>query len=160
MVKIYFFIIIFFAACSSSSHQTGLTLKSILSGRPQNQITQTVSNREEAEQIIRRKASYYQSLFEQSFDPYYGTPKYKEDCLKENLVGSIQVTKQSSLLVMRLALDSKYEAGFCTSSSNPAVTLFHMVYYHCHQSKEVHRLVVSAKINEVIQNWEELCPEL
>lgn len=156
LLKILFSFV--FAACSSTGRAPAPSLQTALTGRAQNIISQPVSEIAEAEAILNRKKNYFRALFEQSFDPYYGTPKFDEQCLKENTIGEIFKTSGGIFLPMVLALDSKFEAGFCTSSKSLPISLNHMIYFFCSSSKSVNRLIVATKPGDEGLDWSQLCP--
>jgi hypothetical protein len=150
-----FFLLV--SACSSPTSKTSGDLKQMLSGRPLTTITQPVSGSTEAEEILNRKYQYHLMLFEQSFDPYYGTPRYDEACLKENIVGKVMKTNRALILPMTLALNSQFEAGFCTNSTTQASSLHHMIYYHCIGSDSINRIVLAVKSGNENLDWGQLC---
>lgn len=156
MTKIFFLFIFTLSACSSKGPQSP-GAKSYLLGRQQNTINQAVSSEVEAEKILRNKMTYFRSLFEQSFDPYYGTPKFDENCLKENVIGEVKKSSQMLSLHMVLALNINLEAGFCMTTASQRNRLSHMIFYHCIGSGVVNRLVVPAKPGEENIDWGELC---
>ncbi|MCE3011618.1 MAG: hypothetical protein LW878_01005 [Proteobacteria bacterium] len=153
----YFMMFLLLYACSAPKPKTVVDLNQRLSGRSLTTMSQPVTGSAEAEEIMNRKQSYHQSLFEQSFDPYYGTPRYDEACLKENFVGNVMKTNRVVVLPMTLALNQSFEPGFCTNSTTQSSSLHHMVYYHCRGSSIVNRLIVPAKPGDENLDWEQLC---
>lgn len=144
-------------ACSGARPKTHSDLKQMLSNRPITTISQQVSGASEAEEILNRKYKYHQLLFEQSFDPYYGTPRFDEACLKENVVSKVIKSNRALILPMTLALNSQHEAGFCSGSSTQLSSLFHMIYYHCLGTDSVTRIVLAAKPGDEHLDWRQLC---
>lgn len=72
-----------------------------------------VSSRVEAKKYIHNQRNYLVLLFEQSRDPYYGTPKWNEHCLRDNRIGDVEETKEAIFLSSRLFLNQEGSAGFC-----------------------------------------------
>ncbi len=153
----YIMILLLVGACSTPKPSTSGDLKQMLSGRPLTTISQPVSGSVEAEEILNRKYQYHLLLFEQSFDPYYGTPRYDEACLKENIVGKVMKTSRALILPMTLALNSQFEAGFCTNSTTQSSSLHHMIYYHCIGSDSISRIVLTVNPGDENLDWGQLC---
>lgn len=63
-------------------------------------------------------------LFEQSRDPYYGTPKWPEECLKANVIGERKSVGAALISVSQLVLDSKGLPGHCAGTSHTVVMLY------------------------------------
>lgn len=72
-----------------------------------------VNSRLEATKYIQNQRNYLVLLFEQSRDPYYGTPKWNEACLKANKIGEISDTPSHITLLSGLFLDKRGAPGFC-----------------------------------------------
>lgn len=131
---------------------------SSLAGREQTLFSQKVTNSEEAEQIMIKKLNYFRALFEQSFDPYYGTPKWDEKCLEENTILPIEKTSRAYILAMKLNLNDKAEAGFCSVRfGSGQYLLSHVIYYHCIGSEFIQRLTLPVLETDKKMNWVELC---
>ncbi len=77
----------------------------------QNEIT--VSSREEARKIIHTRHNYLKLLFEQTYDPHHGVPKWSPECLKANKIGNIIETEDEIKVVSEFYLDPKNIEGHC-----------------------------------------------
>lgn len=106
MIKFLFFFLL--VACSS----TPVTKKVAES---ENSIIKEikVSSRSEAKKYIQNQRNYLVLLFEQSRDPYYGTPKWNEHCLRDNRIGKVEETSEAVYLSSRLFLNKEGSPGFC-----------------------------------------------
>jgi hypothetical protein len=67
----------------------------------------------EARKKIMSHRNYLHFLFEQSRDPYYGTPKWSEECLTANQIGQVIEDKNQIALISELFLNSQGDAGYC-----------------------------------------------
>lgn len=93
-------------------------------------------------------------LFEQSHDPYYGTPRWSDECLLENQIGEIKTTDEGIFMHSVLYLNKKNEAGFCSNSS--LVEKRHLVIYYCNRAREFIKIIYP----ELFEQKEDyvLCP--
>ena len=152
-------------SCSQSSISSrpntpspSVDLEKLLSQRQANRISQDVSGNPEALALLRRKQSYYKALFQQSFDPYYGTPKFSEECLQENSISEIVTTDRGAFLAMTLVLSPTGDAGYCSKSDIAGITRSHMVYLVCGSETRVQRLIMKAEEAALSLPWADLCP--
>jgi hypothetical protein len=88
-----------------------------------------VKSRSEANKYIQNQRNYLILLFEQSRDPYYGVPKWKDECLKANRIGDIIETQSAIVLSSRLYLDPKGNPGFCFG--DPAIVYGQQIIVYC-----------------------------
>lgn len=88
-----------------------------------------VASAKEARHHIQNKLNFLTMLFAQSRDPYYGTPKWTLDCLKENKIGQLEETKNGIQAISELYLGSDGSPGFCPGS--PEATKSSLVYVYC-----------------------------
>jgi hypothetical protein len=95
-----------------------------------------VDSSEQAKKIIENHVRYLRMLFEQSRDPYYGTPKWSEECLKANVVGERMNAGSSFSSASTLILDSKGTPGHCKGESHRVIMLF------CSGAKEVQEIKI------------------
>lgn len=97
-----------------------------------------VTSRLEARKYIQNQRNYLVLLFEQSRDPYYGTPKWNEACLKANKIGEITDTPSHITLSSRLFLDKQGAPGFCFEDAS--VVYGQQVLVYCEGDKVVRDL--------------------
>lgn len=95
-----------------------------------------VDSSDQAKKVIENHVRYLRMLFEQSRDPYYGTPKWSEACLKANVIGDRIELEQSFSSTSTLILDSKGTAGHCKGETYSVIMLF------CAGSNEVQEIKV------------------
>lgn len=94
-----------------------------------------VESRQEAKKYIQNQRNYLVLLFEQSRDPYYGIPKWKDECLRDNKIGDIVETEKSIVLTSRLYFDSKGTPGFCFGDS--VIVYGQQIIVYCEGDKVV-----------------------
>lgn len=125
MTKLAPFLFVLFA-CATQSAQlpTSAAVK-----------TKTFASAKEAKNFVRNKWNYLQILFEQSRDPYYGTPRWPEECLKQHVFGKLQEKGQATYFVSRLLLNSEKAPGDCRGT--PA----DVIYLHCGEESVVREIV-------------------
>lgn len=75
-----------------------------------------LNSEEAAKRYIHNQRNFLKLLFEQSRDPYYGTPKWSEECLKENKIGDIDEDREKILLVSELYFNKEGNPGLCPGS--------------------------------------------
>lgn len=81
------------------------------------------SSVKEARNYIRNKWNYIYLLFEQSHDPYYGTPRWSQECLKNNTLGKVRENNGNIFFVSRFLLNDKKEPGFCEGIDTEVIHL-------------------------------------
>lgn len=72
-----------------------------------------VSSREEALEIIKNRHRYLSLLFTQTYDHHFGAPRWFEECLVANKIGTISTKSEESKLVSELYLDPGFIEGHC-----------------------------------------------
>ncbi len=92
----------------------------------------------EAQNFIKNKLNYFSLLFEQSHDPYYGTPKWPHDCLKTNNFSKIREDSGNLLFDSQLFLNDKKEVGFCEGN------LRDVIFLHCKDEPRVLEIICPA----------------
>lgn len=97
-------------------------------------ITKDFSSLKEASNYIRNKHTYLTLLFEQSFDPYYGTPKWSQECLNRNTLSKIDTSHGNTGFSSQLILNHQNEPGFCEGSSKD------VIFVQCKDSIQVHEI--------------------
>jgi len=95
-----------------------------------------VDSKDQAKKVIENHVRYLRLLFEQSRDPYYGTPKWSDECLKANEIGESAAAGAALLSVSNLILDSKSQPGHCKGVSHTVVMLY------CDGQKEVQEIKI------------------
>ncbi len=97
--------------------------------------TKSFSSPGEAKNFIRNKWNYINILFEQSRDPYYGTPRWPEECLAKHEFGKIQEKFGNTFFSSRLLLNAKNEPGDCQGKPYDVVQL------HCKDEAVTHEII-------------------
>lgn len=95
------------------------------------------SSAKEAKNHVRNRWNYLFLLFEQSHDPYYGTPKWSLPCLEKNKQGKLQEENGHTYFHSNFLLNEKNEPGHCTGKSTEVILL------HCQDSLNVHEIFCS-----------------
>lgn len=80
----------------------------------------------DAQYFIQNQLNFLGLLFQQSRDPYYGTPKWSEKCLKENVIGKIKHSPDGFWVESVLYLDASGFPGHCseTMGATESVLIF------------------------------------
>lgn len=108
----WFYLFIFMASgCSLLKKQS--FFEQIKSRKYYTQREIPVSSREEAQKIIQARHNYLKLLFEQTYDPHHGVPRWTPECLKANNLGSILETDDEIKFISELYLDPKNVEGHC-----------------------------------------------
>jgi hypothetical protein len=142
--------LIFLAGCS-----TPAPYLSTVAGRPGVFLKERpVSDRTKALHYIENQINFLHFTFEQSVDPYYGTPKWTEACLKANKIGALKETKQSIEVKSTLYVNQLGEVGHCPE--NPKAFEYFVAIYYCQGSDKVIEVRVPLKIAKDFR--ENLCP--
>lgn len=92
------------------------------------------SSSKEARNQIRNKWNYLFLLFEQSHDPYYGTPKWPLPCLEQNKQGKLTEENGHSFFISTFLLNENKETGYCTGTPTE------VIFLHCQDSLNVHEI--------------------
>lgn len=109
----------------------------------------------ESRKFLTNRRNYLLALFEQSYDPYYGTPRWTSNCLLENQIGKILETSKGIFMVSRLYLNSTFELGFCSSMVH--ATGHYVVYYQCESDQYLTELRVPSGSFDEHFDWKNLC---
>ncbi len=129
MTKI--FLLLLLTACS-----TGQSLEKKIQGMSfLEKKSIPVFSRLEAKKYIQNQRNYLVLLFEQSRDPYYGTPKWSEECLRENIIGDVKEERQHIIFSSMLYFDKTGSAGFC--SVNKSASAGQRIVIYCEGDKNV-----------------------
>lgn len=97
--------------------------------RPLPQLDKKQLKVDDGKSFIQRKHRYYELLFEQHRDPYYGTPRWSENCLKENVIGKVVEKNNMIMLSSDLYLNADGEAGYCPEHSQ--AKKYRIIYLAC-----------------------------
>jgi hypothetical protein len=119
-------------SCSSSSKTNWKTLKNEANYREK---LIPVSSREEARKVINNKVNFIKMIFEQSKDPYFGTPRWSDQCMSINKIGTVTDSPNGIQAISFLILDHSGEPGFCNDRSNQA--RHSLIYLYCDGMKNV-----------------------
>ncbi len=96
--------------------------------------TKKFPSAKDAKNNLRNRWNYLFLLFEQSHDPYYGTPKWSVACLEKNKQGKLTEDSGNTFFVSQFLLNEKHEPGHCTGASTEVILL------HCKNSLNVHEI--------------------
>jgi hypothetical protein len=88
----------------------------------------------EAKNNLRNRWNYIFLLFEQSYDPYYGTPKWPLPCLEQNKQGKLREESGNSFFISQFLLNEKDTPGHCIGKSTQ------VIFLHCQNSLNVHEI--------------------
>lgn len=124
MIRVLLLLMLSSCATSGSSLPENVTV-----------ISREHSSVKEARNFIRNKWNYLSLLFEQSYDPYYNTPRWPPACLRQNTIGKIEEQKPHSYFLSRFLLNERKEIGFCDGTETE------VVFLHCEnalKSYEIH----------------------
>ncbi len=67
--------------------------------------------------LVENKRSFLIDLFRQSEDPYFGTLRWSEECLKRNQIGELNINGNHVEFQARLSVDGRWNPGECTSKA-------------------------------------------
>lgn len=134
-------ILILLSSCASKPKTS---LLGLLAKDPQASMqSHPAKSRMDAKRIIQNRQNYLRILFEQSVDPYYGKPKWSDECLSANRIGSIEEAKESIVLWSQLILKDQKE-GFCPGDKEAKAS--HVLMVYCEGSGTVQEYKFSAEI--------------
>lgn len=140
-MRIFLFVLIL----ASCAHYPKATLLSVITKDPEASIqTFPVKTRSDAKRIIQNRHNYLRILFEQSVDPYYGKPKWSEECLKANRIGSIKEDKHSVILWSELVIKDNKE-GYCPGEKDSKTANVLLVF--CEGDDKVQEFKFSSNLN-------------
>jgi hypothetical protein len=119
-------------SCSTTSKTSWKTLKN--EAKYQEKLI-PVTSKDEARKVINNKVNFIKMLFEQSKDPYFGTPRWTEQCMSINKIGSVTEFPNGIQAISVLILDHTGEPGFCNDKPNQAQSS--LIYLFCDGMKNV-----------------------
>ncbi|MES2527251.1 MAG: hypothetical protein V4598_09190 [Bdellovibrionota bacterium] len=96
--------------------------------------TRTFPSAKEARNNVRNKWNYIHFLFEQSHDPYYGTPKWPATCLAKNVQGKLTENQGNIFFISHFLLNEKDEVGHCQGKATE------VIFLHCQDSLNVQEI--------------------
>lgn len=96
------------------------------------------SSPKEARNFIVNKRNYIALLFEQSYDPYFATAKWSDECLARNPFGNVEEKNGNSYLVTQLVLGPEDEPGLC---EGPA---YDVIWIQCKDETKVNEIICPA----------------
>jgi hypothetical protein len=121
------------SGCASHSQKNLVDDIQAIKGKSVNKIP--VSSRAEALKYFHNQRNYLVLLFEQSRDPYYGTPKWTDECIKSNVLGRVTETSNMISMISNLYLDKDGNPGLCPESKLAIKSHFILIF--CEGSSEV-----------------------
>lgn len=89
----------------------------------------------EARKVITLKTNYMRLLFEQSYEPSFGIPKWTDECLKANRIGPAQIEGSEIFSISELFVHFNGSLGHC--EEGPRVFKAHHILVYCPVYKEV-----------------------
>lgn len=113
----------------------------------------SVNNSSDAKHVIQNQLNFLKTMFTQSHDPYYNVPRWTEQCLRDNQIGTIQETDKAIYAISRLWLNESGSAGFCMG--DPKARYSTQIYLFCKNSSFVAEYRIPATI---LINQDQLCP--
>ena len=124
---------------------SGCATKKVPAGRLQElrfvNRTIPVADRKAAKAYLQNQVNYLKILFEQSKDPYYGQPKWTEECLKTNRIGEIENFDGGLLVLSDLLLDEEGNPGFCPEAPEESFRAYSLLLY-CEPQKQVQEMKI------------------
>lgn len=97
--------------------------------------TKTFASVTEAKNYVKNKWNYINILYEQSRDPYYGTPRWPEECLKKHQFGKVMEKHGNTFFLSHLLLNQKDEPGDCQGREAD------VAYLQCKGQTSVHEII-------------------
>lgn len=107
-----------------------------------------VADRVQAKHYIQNQINFLNFTFEQSRDPYYGTQKWSDACLKANKIGVMTETDESIEVRSTLYVSELGEVGHCPE--HPKASEYFVAYYYCENSKEVVEIRIPSKLADEV----------
>ncbi len=126
MKSISLYIFVFAVLVGCATHRPAPPLPS-----PVTEKTYEAATDSAGEEVIKRRQRYLEILYEQSIEPYYGTPKWSESCLRETQIGKVS----ENLAISTLYLDAKGNPGGCPGT--PGNRKIFLVLVYCSEKKLV-----------------------
>jgi hypothetical protein len=121
----YILLFLLLVSCSSSrtnwkslKHETNYQEKLI-----------PVTSRDEARKVINNKVNFIKMLFEQSKDPYFGTPRWSDYCLDINQIGTVTESPKGIQAISVLILNHAGDPGYCNDRPDQARS--RLIYLYC-----------------------------
>jgi len=87
----------------------------------------------QARLVIANRHQYLKDFFTQSIDPYFGTPRWTEECLQRNRIGKVEAHGNQISLTSSLTFDSRFNFGSCGQSARPGL----QIYIYCENAASV-----------------------
>ena len=148
-------ILIVFLSCA---HVNKLSLKELSKLTPYSISTEKVEDGLKLIKQLETEHKYLESIFEQSYDPYYGTPKWSQECLSENIIEPIRKTPRGIFLITTLHYNWEKKPGFCSSSTTYGSSYIQTIKYYCYHEPVLNILTIDTSV-KLTKNfkWTDLC---
>jgi len=115
--------------------------------------TKDFASPEEASAYLTNQRRFFLLTFEQSHDPYYGTPRWSAQCLKENAIGEIRHSHGHEIFASHLYY--RGSVGHC--SSDPMASLIWLVLVKCAGQRQVKTIQCAEQACSDSEAWESVC---
>jgi hypothetical protein len=137
MTKIWIpFLVLFQLSCSSRQQFSSLDELAKTPGYKLKKIE--VASQKEARTWMQNQLNFVTMLFQQSRDPYYGVPKWSDECMKENKIGHITENPKGLQVVSELYLSEQGFPGLCSTSTG--ATRSFIIYIYCQETTFVQEI--------------------
>jgi hypothetical protein len=113
-----------------------------------------VNSRDEARKVINNKVNFIKMLFEQSKDPYFGTPRWSNYCLEINKIGTVTESTKGIQAISVLVLNQTGDPGYCNDRPDQARS--RLIYLYCDGMDNVMEIKQSYS-KEVKLTTDDLC---
>jgi hypothetical protein len=153
--KTLFLLPVFFVLAGCAGREKGRTAADIMAVEQAKVRKIQVANRDEARKVMSNHLNFLKLQFEQSYDPYYGKPRWPEGCLQVNQVGDIIDSVKSLQSLSNLLLDRNGHAGHCLETES--IKKSHLIYLWCESSTELIELKIPIEAVEDL-SLPILCP--
>ncbi len=137
-----------------------LSLKELSNIAPYSISTEKVEDGLKLIKQLETEHKYLEALFEQSYDPYYGTPKWSHECLSENIIEPIKRTQKGIFLITTLHYNREKKPGFCSSltTNGPNLSYIQTIKFYCYHEPVLNILKIDASVKLTKKpNWTDLC---
>lgn len=129
----YLYLLPLFFACSFI--KSGSVMERISSNKDASIKKIQTNSEKDAKNWIQNQINFLAMIYQQSRDPYYGVPKWSEECLKENKIGDISKTENGLQAISEIYLNQDGMPGFCSTSQNAHRSL--IIYLFCENQDHV-----------------------
>jgi hypothetical protein len=102
-----------------------------------------VENDLEGSRMVHNKQQFIKKLYQQSTDPYYGTKRFDESCLRENEIFNISSQQDSVLFSADLTASDDYEIANCRTPNE--IYKVKLIYGFCKSSSFVNEIMIYKK---------------